>query len=145
MWNVTLEVWIFWHLFFTLATAAVIAFEGSLIHLCHTLLFPESETWLVFDTCPLFISSHVSASFVAVFVWRVHTALLWVRNAASGRQCDFIDGLLFLILGVRFSLTVDLLVFVLQWHRWRCFFRRFKRGKSVLMKVPFKEAKVRRE
>lgn len=38
MWNLTSEAWIFWHLFFTVGMVAVIAFEGSLIHLHCTLL-----------------------------------------------------------------------------------------------------------
>lgn len=58
--------------------------------------FPESETWLVFDTCPLFISSHVGAVFVAVSVCLgggAHCFPVW--SAAAGRQIDFRDGLLF--------------------------------------------------
>lgn len=43
--------------------------------------FPESETWLVFDTCPLFISSHVGAVFVAVSV------CLGGRTLLSSLEC----------------------------------------------------------
>lgn len=146
MWNLTWEVWIFWHLFFTLVTAAVIAFEGSLIHLRRTLLsLSRKHDWYL--TRPLFISSRVGAVFVAVFVWGAHTAFELGAKAA-GRPIDFIDGLLFLVLGVWFfSLTFDLLVCVLQWHRYDsvlCFFflQRFKRWKSVMMKIPFKQAQV---
>lgn len=74
MWNLTSEAWIFWHLFFTLGMAAVIAFEGSLIHLRRTLPCPSRKhDWYL--TRPPFISSHVGAVFVAVSVfWGAHTA-----------------------------------------------------------------------
>lgn len=114
--------------------------------------FPESETWLVFDTCPLFISSHVEAVFVAVSVCLGGRTLLSSLERCCGtadwfQRRPFIFRLVSVVLFFLFwrlscssvhrggiGVTVFFCLFV--------FLQRFKSWNSVMMKGPFKEAQV---
>lgn len=150
MCNLTSEAWIFWHLFFTLGTAAVIAFEGSLIHLRRTLpSLSRKHDWYL--THVLFSSLLMSqpSLWLCLFVWGAHTAFQFGALLRDGR---LISETAFYfpscVCGSFFFLTFDLLVCATRCHQcdsvflFVCFLKRFKSWNSVMMKGPFKEAQV---
>lgn len=148
MWNLTWEVWIFRHLFFTPVTAAVIAFEGSLIHLRRTLL-SLSRKHDCYLTHVLFSSLLMSEKSLRQCLFEGRT-LLWSLERSCG-TADWFH---------RWPFISCLGCVVFLW-RWIClsvcrgdigvtvfsffFFQRFKRWMPVLMKVAIKEAQVGRE
>lgn len=149
MCNLTSEAWIFWHLFFTRGTAAVIAFEGSLIHLRRTLCLPRVGNMIgIWHMSSFHLLSCWSSLCGCVCLFGgggAHCFPVW--SAAAGRQIDFRDGLVSVVPFFFFWRLIcsSCAAVTSVWQRFFVclfFLQRFKSWKSVMMKGPFKEAQV---
>lgn len=97
--NLTSEAWIFWHLFFIVGIRAVIAFEGSLIHLHCTLLSKAGNMICIWHMSSFHLLSCLhSLCDVMLFIWGRCCFSVWIlregRWVLVGRV-DLKDSIIF--------------------------------------------------